>query len=169
MAAVPVFFACNSSHKENANSDSVNANETSEGSVSTTSYTNLNSGQPASIIRDTETNSYIYSDTRKPIEPDLIFIDVSTSDTLFGPTGLVVNNALVQSEGTWKLDETKIKRDGDEIKIKSGDEKIKIEDEEMKVKDGESKLKVDGAESKIKTPTTKEKTDDDGETEVKPK
>lgn len=167
-AALPAFFACNSTSNENAGSDTAGTEATDASTVSNTSYVKLSTGEAASIVKDTETNSYIYSDTRQPIESDLLFVDASTSDTLYGPTGLLVNNALVQTEGTWKLDETKIKRDGDEIKIKSGDEKIKIDGEDMKVKDDDSKLKVDDDESKMKTPDTKEKTDD-GETKVKPR
>ena len=100
----------------------------------------------------------------------MLFVDVSTGDTLYGPSGTIVNNALIQTDGTWKLDEAKIKRDGDKVKIKTADEKLKMEDDEMKLKDGTSKLKTDEDESKTKTPSTKEKSDmEDNESKTKPR
>ncbi|WP_207428183.1 hypothetical protein [Pedobacter sp. SYSU D00535] len=113
---------------------------------------------------------YVYADTRQPIEADMLFVDVSTGDTLYGPSGIKVNNAIRRNGERWELDNAKIERRGDEIKIKSGNEKIKIDGDDMKYKSGDSKLKVDdGEEFKSKTPTTKEKVEEDGETTVKPR
>jgi len=173
IATIPVFFACNSGAKKSSDADSVSSMESTEaGSAGTASYVRLNSGtETQTIIRDTiEGGGYIYADSREPLESDLLFVDASTSDTLYGPTGTIVNNALVKTDGTWKLDEAKIKRDGDKVKIKTADEKLKMEDEEMKLKSGDSKLKTDEDESKTKTPSTKEKSDmEDNESKTKPR
>jgi RNase P/RNase MRP subunit p29 len=57
----------------------------------------------------------------------------------------------MQADGKWMLDETKVKRDGDKIKIKYEDgTKIKIDGEEMKLKDEDGKIKIDGDSIKVK-------------------
>jgi hypothetical protein len=155
---VPTFIACNSNTNDNATTDSVET----EMSASEASYVNLSTGEPVTIIRDTEKDQYIYSETKQPIERDLFFVDVNTRDTLYGTSGVVVNNAVIKSPaGTWTLNESMVERDGDEIKIKTDSTKMKIDGDEMKYKEGDgSKVKVDGDESKTKTPDSKTKTDD---------
>jgi len=182
IAALPMVFACNTKTTSSSESDSTSTETATADGTSTSgsgaSYVSLNSssgsGSSSSstqIIRDTTSGGgYIYAETRKPIEADLLFVDVSSGDTLYGPSGDIVNNALIQENGTWKLDEAKIKRDGNKIKIKSGDDKMKMDEDEMKMKTGDSKTKVDvDDDSKIKTPDSKTKVDDDGETKVKPR
>ena len=79
------------------------------------------------------------------------YVDINTQDTFYGNSGQVVNNALIHGDdGSWKVDETKIKIDGDEMKMKNGDDKIKIAGDEYKEKTGDTKVKVDGDESKVK-------------------
>jgi len=119
-------------------------------------YVDLNTGKEVYIIRDESTGYATDSITKVPVE---FYVNTSTNDTLFR-TGLVVNNLLVEEEGKWKLDETKVKIDGDEIKIKDGDSKVKIDGEDSKVKDGDYKKKVDGDEVKIKDGDSKTKIED---------
>ena len=155
---IPAFIACNSNKNEKAATDSVDTvTATSEAS-----YVNLSTGEPVTIIRDSEKDQYVYSDTKQPVEKDLFFVDVNTRDTLYGTSGVVVNNAVIKSPaGTWTLNESMVERNGDEIKIKTDSTKMKIDGDEMKYKEGDgSKVKVDGDESKTKTPDTKTKTDD---------
>jgi hypothetical protein len=110
------------------------------------SYTELNTGKTVYIIADPETGWAIDSITRVPVE---FYIDRS-GDTLF-QSGLVVNNALVKTEGRWTLDEAKIKRDGNDIKIKYPDgSKIKTDDEDLKIKTDEAKIKVEEDTVKVK-------------------
>lgn len=153
---IPAFIACNNTSNDNANADSAaTGTDTTDAT-----YVNLSTGEPVTIVRDTEQRQYIYSDTKQPVEDDLIFVDINTKDTLYGTTGVVVNNAIIKTpEGTWTLNEEMIIRDGDEIRIKTADGKLKIDDDEMKYKEGDSKVKTDGDESKTKTPDSKTKTD----------
>ena len=170
IVSMSVLYSCSSKNNQSADSDSVSTGSEASSLGTGASYVNLNtaSGTSTAIMKDTtEAGGYVYSDTYKPIDEDILFVDVSTNDTLYGPTGLVVNNAIIHENGTWKVDKTKIKRDGNEIKIKSGDDKLKIEDEELKMKTGDSKMKVDDDEAKLKTPDSKTKVEDD-ETKVKP-
>jgi len=132
-------------------------------------YVDLNTGKEIYIIRD-DNNGYATDSIAKvPVE---FYINADTKDTLYR-TGMVVNNLLVEEDGKWMLDETKVKIDGDEIKLKDGDAKIKMDGEESKVKDGDYKKKVDGDESKIKNGDYKEKRDGDdvkikdGDTKIK--
>lgn len=155
---IPVAFACNNTDDKNAAADTADGTEVS--------YVNLNTGEPVSVERDTEKGYYVYSDTKEPIDNDLLFVDVNTRDTLYGKAGVVINNAIVRANDSYKLNEELIDRDGDEIKIKTADGKIKIDGDEVKYKEGDTKVKIDGDESKIKTPDGKIKTDGD-ETKIK--
>lgn len=160
---IPVAFACNSAGDKTTDADSSNSENVS---ASTTSYVNLNTGEPVSVERDSEKGYYVYSDTKEPIENDLFFVDVNSRDTLYGKTGVVINNALVRANDAYQLNEALVERDGDEIKIKTANGKIKIDGDEVKYKEGDTKVKIDGDESKIKTSDTKIKTDG-AETKVK--
>ena len=155
---MPAIFACNSTSNENADADSLN---TDSMEVSNASYVNLSTGEPVTIIRDTEKGYYVYSDSKEPIENDMFFVDINTRDTLYGRTGVVVNNAIIRADTGWSLNESMVERDGEEIKIKTADGKLKIDGDEMKYKEGEdTKIKVDGDESKTKTGDTKVKVED---------
>jgi hypothetical protein len=110
------------------------------------SYTELNTGKTVYVVADPETGWAIDSISRVPVE---FYIDRS-GDTLF-QSGLVVNNALMKTDGKWTLDEAKVKRDGNDIKIKYSDgSKIKTDDEDLKIKTDEAKIKVEEDTVKVK-------------------
>lgn len=157
---LPAFVACNNSSNDNANADST-ATDSTGMQTSEASYVDLSTGEPVTIVRDTEKGYYVYSDTKEPVKDDFFYVDVNTRDTLYGKTGVVVNNAMIKSDaGSWSLNESMVERDGEEIKIKTADGKLKIDGEEMKYKEGEeTKVKVDGEETKTKTGDSKTKTD----------
>ena len=119
-------------------------------------YVDLNTGKEVYIIKDESTGYATDSIAKVPVD---FYINTSTNDTLYR-TGMVVNNMLIEEDGKWKLDETKVKIDGDEIKIKDGDSKLKIDGEDSKEKDGDYKKKVDGDEVKIKDGDSKTKIED---------
>jgi hypothetical protein len=129
--------------------------------ASNASYINLSTGAPVTVVKDEQQGYYVYSDTKKPIEKDFFFVDVNTQDTLYGPKGVVVNNAVVKSgSGSWSLNESMVERDGEDIKVKTADGKLKIDGDKLKYKEGDStKIKVDGNESKSKVGDSKTKTD----------
>jgi hypothetical protein len=168
LALIPAVFACNSSDKSASASDSTaTATEADGATVSNASYVNLSTGEPVTIEKGTS-GSYIYTESQKPVEEELLFVDVSTGDTLYGPTGVLVNNAVIRDDaGMWTVDGAKVKQDGDELKVKSGDAKLKVDGEDAKLKVGDSKVKTDDGESKTKTPQGKQKVEDD-EVKVKP-
>ncbi len=111
------FMACNSNKNKEMAGDSTSYDESSmttqtEVKVVPGKYTDLNTGKTVYIISDPQTGWAVDSISRVPVE---FYID-NSGDTLF-QTGLVVNNAIMRADGKWMLDETKIKRDGDKIKI----------------------------------------------------
>jgi hypothetical protein len=157
---ITALFACSSNQSNNsASADSTNS-DSSDMTLSSASYVRLDSGEPVTVVKD-ESGQYVYSDSRRPIEKDLMFVDVSTNDTLYGPKGVVVNNALIKSDaGSWSLNESMVDRNGEEITIKTADGKLKIDGDEMKYKEGDDvKTKVDGNESKSKSGDAKTKVD----------
>ena len=152
-AATSVMMACNNNKNNDAEDDStmyeaLSNEDMNDSEVVPGKYVNLSTNEEVYIIRDSTTGVAIDSITMIPVE---FYYDPVSRDTLY-QTGMRVNNMLIkEGEGKYKLDDTKIKIDGDE----------------MKIKDDSSKLKIDGDEMKIKTPDGKTKIDDDGEVKVK--
>lgn len=124
-------------------------------------YVDIYTGEPIEIWYDTGKHMTMNQATRMPVE---FYINTSNWDTVYGRGQFVVNNFIIRDvDGRYKLDENKVKIDGDEIKIKDGDRKLKIDGEEFKLKDGDLKIKHDmeDGEGKIKSDSTKIKIEDD--------
>ena len=127
-------------------------------------YVDLKTGQPVDLYYNSKKKKTYSETTNEPVD---LYVNVATGDTIYGQGRYVVNNYIVKTEdGTYKLDNKKIKIDGDDIKIKDGDKKLKMEDGEIKIKDGDEKYKADADESKLKTEDMKTKTED-GEKKTK--
>lgn len=163
--------ACNNGNKTDSNADTTNFNSedgtttVAEPVVREGEYVNLASGEKVTIVKDPTTGIAIDSKTQIPVQ---FYYDPVTLDTMY-QSGMVVNNLLIkEGEGKYKLDDMKIKIDGDKIKIKTDSSKLKIDGEETKMKTTDGKMKVDGEDGKIKTDDTKIKVED-GETKVKPR
>lgn len=158
-------MACNNEGNTADSTSEMEMDATTSGTVAKVepgTYVDLTTGKTVYIIRDEKTGYATDSVAKVPVE---FYVNTSTNDTLFR-TGMVVNNLLIEEEGKWKLDETKVKIDGDEIKIKDGDSKVKVDGEESKTKDGDYKKKVDGNDVKIKDGDSKIKIED-GEVKTK--
>lgn len=127
-------------------------------------YVNLISGEKVNIVKDSTTGIAVDSKTQIPVE---FYYDPVSLDTMY-QNGMVVNHMLIkEGEGKYKLDDMKIKIDGDQIKIKSDSGKLKVDGDEMKMKSGDEKMKIDGEDGKIKSDAGKIKVED-GEMKVKP-
>lgn len=111
-------------------------------------FKNLATNEIVYVIKDSVSGEAIDSINKEPV---LFYVDLETKDTINGKTGEVVNNAIIRTgDGTYVLDETKIKVADTEITIPSGDVKIKVDGDEMKIKTDEKKIKIDGNEKKVK-------------------
>jgi hypothetical protein len=113
-------------------------------------FVDLNGGGEIAVVKDEKTK-----------EPVTIYVKTSTKDTIYAPTGEVINNKVVKTE------EGKFTYDSDgSAKMEEGDHKIKLdEDGEYKEKDGDYKLKIDkDGDVKMKNGDITVKTD--GETGV---
>ena len=125
-------------------------------------YVDLKTGQPVDLYYDSKKKKTYSAGNDEPVD---LYVNVATGDTIYGEGRYVVNNYIVKTEdGKYKLDDKKVKIDGDEIKIKEGNKKFKMSADEMKIKDGDTdaKIKTDADESKIKTEDMKTK-DEKGE------
>lgn len=127
-------------------------------------YVDLNTGDSIMVIADPETGYAINSETRKPV---YLYVN-DKKDTIF-TTGIVVNDKLITSEGGYyEVDETKVKVDDEEVKIKYADYKKKVDGDDYKIKDGDYKLKVEGdGDVKIKDGDYKKKISEDGDVKIK--
>lgn len=110
-------------------------------------YENLETGEKVNIIKDANTGEAIDSISKKPI---LFYVDLDTKDTIYGKTGVVVNNKIVKTvEGTYEMVKSDVENEIDELKAE-GDVKIKVDGDETKIKTEDKKIKIDGDETKIK-------------------
>lgn len=127
-------------------------------------YVDLNTGDSISVIADPETGYAINSETQKPI---YLYVD-NNRDTIF-TTGAIVNHKIFATEdGYYEVDNTKVKVDDEEVKIKYADYKKKVDGEDYKVKDGDYKLKVEGdGDMKLKDGDYKRKVESDGDIKIK--
>ena len=159
------FIACNDSASDTSTDTTTNSGTTSEVSGTSTndmesypdpdpaaSYVDLKSGKSVKLRRDT-TSRYIVDETSS--SPVSFYVNPSTNDT-FDRSGRVVNNALVNSNGDWTVDESRIKvktqSDGDlKMKDRETDTKVKVEtDGDGKIKTDSSKIKMKDGEIKVK-------------------
>ncbi|WP_154647956.1 hypothetical protein [Pedobacter arcticus] len=110
-------------------------------------YKNLQTGENVYIIKS-ETGQAIDSVSGKPVE---FYVNTETKDTIYGETGVVVNNKVIKTaDGVYKLDESKFKTDVEKL-LESGDDvKVKVDGDEMKIKTDDKKIKIDGDEKKVK-------------------
>jgi len=107
-------------------------------------YYDLNKGENVSLIKDENTGLMVDAETKKPV---YIYVNKETKDTIYGPTGKVINGQVIKLEdGKYKYDDLKVKLDEDGgFKLKDGDYKRKVEaDGDTKIKDGDSKKKIEG-------------------------
>lgn len=115
-----------------------------------TRYVDPETGQTLTLVKDENSGLMVDETTKKPV---YIYVDTKRKDTILGATGEVINGHVVVVDGKYKYDDYKVKRDGDEYKIKSGDYKKEVEkDGDITIKDGDKKIKIDGetGEKKVK-------------------
>jgi len=127
----------------------------------------LETGETITVITDTTTGKMINAKTGEPVK---LFVNKRNRDTIYGPTGQVVNNHLrLTSDGKYVLaDDFKLKRESDgdykykngnykekyengEYKVKHGDYKREVEkDGDVTIKKGDRKIKIDGETGEVK-------------------
>lgn len=105
-------------------------------------YYDLTAGRYVDLEKDANTGRMINSDTHEPV---YIYVDTKTNDTIYGPTGKVINGYVVRtSDGKYKYESD------DEYKLKDEDYKKKVDGDEVKIKDGDKKIKKDEDGKKVK-------------------
>jgi hypothetical protein len=114
-------------------------------------YLDLNTGETVVLKKDSTSGLMVNAATGKPVH---IYVDTKTHDTIYGPTGQVVNGKVVKANDgkfTYPEGDLKIKEEANgEYKIKSDDYKKKVEDGEVKIKDGDKKIKIEDGQRKVK-------------------
>ncbi len=103
-------------------------------------YVDPDTGRSLTLVKDESTGLMVDEETKKPV---YIYVDTETKDTVYGPTGKVINGHVTLEDGKYKYAE---------YEIKSGDYKMEVEkDGDIKIKDGDSKTKIDGETGETKT------------------
>jgi hypothetical protein len=158
IAASALFFtSCDSTAQGEANiTDSV------------TTTTEVVTAPPASALINLETGNLVKRDdatgkyTDESGTPVRFYVDMNAMDTFYASNDLKVNNVIIRENDVWELDETKVKIDGDEVKIKYADgSKMKLDEDGSKYKSGDTKIKTENGSTKIKTGDTKIKSGED--------
>lgn len=104
-------------------------------------YYDLTAGEYVELEKDQKTGLMVRADTHEPVH---MYVDTRTNDTIYGPTGTVINGFIV------KTDDGKYKFDEEEYKLKNGELKQKVEGDEAKLKTDEKKVKTEDEEKKVK-------------------
>ncbi len=132
-------------------------------------YVDLTSDEGVELTKDEKSGLMINSATERPV---ILYADTRTGDTIYNPTGKVVNgNIKLVEEGVYVYDdgEREIKIDGDEYKVKDGDSKTKIDGDEYKYEDDNVTIKREGGEYKIERKGYTKKVDEDGDIKIETK
>lgn len=119
----------------------------------------LKTNKPIKLVYNPEKSYYVDATTNK--EPAIMYYyDPSTNDT-FDYRGYIVNNALMNNNGTWKVNETKLMDNPYNVQLHDslqimksmpqGDMKMKQRGDNYKEKTDTSKLKVNDHKIKVKT------------------
>jgi hypothetical protein len=104
-------------------------------------YVDLNTGRGIKLEKDPQTGLMVNTETKKPVK---IYVDTRTHDTIYGPSGKVINGSIVKiSDGTYVYDNNDIKSNNE-----SGDKRKVEKDGDVKIKDGDTKIKIDGETGK---------------------
>ena len=121
-------------------------------------YIDPNTGASLNLREDTATGLMVNEKTGKPVS---MYVDTKNDDTIYGRTGKVINGKIRRNEiGDGKYtyvyidaddDNSKVKNEDGEYKIKDGDYKKEVEkDGDITIKDGDTKIKIDGKTGKKK-------------------
>lgn len=105
-------------------------------------YYDLTAGKYVELKKDEATGRMVNVQTNEPVD---IYVDTRTNDTIYGPTGSVINGYVIKTDGGKYL------FNEDEYKLKVGDYKVKSERDEAKVKTDDKKIKTDDEEKKSKS------------------
>jgi hypothetical protein len=105
-------------------------------------YIDPNTGRTLSLVKSESTGLMVDEETRKPV---YMYVDTKTKDTIYGPTGEVVNGKVVLDNGKYKYAEN-------EYKVKKGDDyKVEVEkDGDVTLKSDEKKIKIEGETGEVK-------------------
>lgn len=102
-------------------------------------YVDINTGDSLDLWYDPVKFVTIIRKTNMPVD---FYINTVTWDTVYGRGKFVVNNLIIKDEqGKYKLDESKVKIEGDELKIKDGLKSKSKGNKKDKTKDGKTKVK----------------------------
>jgi hypothetical protein len=119
-----------------------------EGPSTSQRYIDPNTGAPVDLYYNAHEKMTYNRETNKPVD---LYVNTS-GDTVYGKGRFVVNGYIIRGEdGIFRLDNSRVEMDGDELKIIGDNGKLKIDDGEMKFKDENgNKYKRDGDDVKVK-------------------
>jgi hypothetical protein len=130
---------------------------------SNTRYLDLNTNEHIAPRKDTTTGYIMNSKTGEPVD---FYVNTKTHDTVYGPTGEIVNGRIHKNEdGKWIVrnnpDEyiarsesessAKVKTERADYKLKKGNYTVKKKSNgDIKIENGRTQVKVDGKTGKRK-------------------
>jgi len=85
-------------------------------------YYDLETNRPVDVIQDSNTHQYVDVSTQKPLH---YFYDAASHDT-FDIRGRIINKAVINANGKYFIDRSKIKSGEDSFKIRTDKMKMKM-------------------------------------------
>jgi outer membrane lipoprotein SlyB len=124
-------------------------------------YLDLNTGEYMAMKKDSTTGLLVNAQNGQPVD---VYVDTQTHDTIWGPSGKVVNGHVEKTGTHWKVrddgttvtttsDDVKVKTDDGDTKVKNGSYTKKVDkDGDVKIETGDKTIKIDGetGERKVK-------------------
>src|SRR5690349_15406643 len=87
-------------------------------------------GTPFDLYYNAQEKMTYNRETDKPVK---FYVNTNTGDTVYGGGRYIVNGFVIRGDdGIYRLDDSKVMIDGDELKIIGENGKLKIEGDEMK-------------------------------------
>ncbi len=162
-ATTPATDTANGSTSSTTTTKTTTTTTVTTRSLENRSLMTLKTNKPIKLVYNPSKKYYVDATTNK--QPEIMYYyDPSTNDT-FDYRGYIVNNALMNNNGSWKVDESKLMSNPYNVQLSDS---IKMSTSDMSNNNmstgatgtGKMKIKQDGNSYKEKTDTSKVKIND---------
>jgi hypothetical protein len=130
------FTSCGNGENEETVSDTTTMETTAEPMAAEVTYYDLSTG--SALHKDQASGRYVDEGGTEA----KFYVDAQARDTFYGATGQNVNNAMINENNNWRVDEAKVKITEDKVVIEDEDSKLKVKEDKAKLITEDQKIKA---------------------------